>query len=41
LWRSEKNLSIQRDMVTNNPGGPRSSNVWSGELKLYATWPWH
>jgi hypothetical protein len=24
-----------------NSGGSRSSNVWSGEQRLYDTWPWH
>jgi hypothetical protein len=41
LWRPEKNMSIRKGSVTNNPGGSRPSNEWSSELMLYATWPWH
>jgi hypothetical protein len=36
LSRSEKNSSIRRDLVLNNPRGSRSSNVWPGEHLAYA-----
>jgi hypothetical protein len=41
LLRSEANSSIRRDSVPKYPGGSRSLNVWSGELRLNVVWPWH